>query len=262
VLRIINNFLTRQLDLTNPDSAIAKVRKKRCLLLRELISILASYYGRRIKILDVGGTPQFWQFCGLAHHPDIMKIVLVNVERLHSDEPSIECVLGDGRNLSFGDEEFDLVVSNSVIEHVGSLEDQRRMAEEISRVGRHYFVQTPNFYFPIEPHYAIPLFQFLPRSLKKFLIKNLSIGRIRKTNDEELINATINRIRLLKPNEMRMLFPEGIFCKEKIFNITNSYVILGRFGELINCDSFCTLDEILEYVRSGIDRSREIRERF
>lgn len=52
----------------------------------------------------------------------------------------------------FQDNEFDAVFSNSVIEHVGDYEAQRQMANEIMRVGKRYFVQTPNFYFPIEPH--------------------------------------------------------------------------------------------------------------
>ncbi len=68
----------------------------------------------------------------------------------------------DGTQLPFGDREFDIAFSNSVIEHVPP-ELQAAFAAEVSRVADRYFVQTPNRYFPIEPHYQLPLFQFLPR---------------------------------------------------------------------------------------------------
>ena len=67
----------------------------------------------------------------------------------------------DGTQLPFGDGEFDVAFSNSVIEHVPP-ELQAKFASEVGRVADRYFVQTPNRYFPIEPHYQLPLFQFLP----------------------------------------------------------------------------------------------------
>jgi 2-polyprenyl-3-methyl-5-hydroxy-6-metoxy-1,4-benzoquinol methylase len=76
----------------------------------------------------------------------------------------------------FRDHQFDVVYSNSVIEHVGDLDDMRRMAQEIQRVGKRYFLQTPNRYFPIEPHFVFPFFQFLPRPVQISLVQKFRLG--------------------------------------------------------------------------------------
>ena len=55
-------------------------------------------------------------------------------------------LVADGCCLPFGDKSFDIVFSNAVIEHLAA-EDQKRMAKEISRVGRSWFVTTPNFWY-------------------------------------------------------------------------------------------------------------------
>ena len=72
-------------------------------------------------------------------------------------------VIADGCRLPFPDQAFDVVFSNAVIEHL-TPEGQRQMAREIMRVGRRWFVTTPNFWFPIEMHHKLPLFQFLPHA--------------------------------------------------------------------------------------------------
>jgi len=72
----------------------------------------------------------------------------------------------DGCCLPFTDKSFDIVFSNAVMEHISS-ELQRRMASEIMRVGRSWFITTPNFWFPVEMHHRIPLFQFLPQPVQR-----------------------------------------------------------------------------------------------
>jgi len=68
--------------------------------------------------------------------------------------------------LPFGDGEFDLVYCSSVIEHVPP-ERRAAFAAEVRRVGRGWFVQTPAYSFPIEPHSLLPGAHWLPPRLRK-----------------------------------------------------------------------------------------------
>jgi SAM-dependent methyltransferase len=68
--------------------------------------------------------------------------------------------------LPFADDEFDLVYCSSVIEHVPQAR-RAAFAAEVRRVGRGWFVQTPAFSFPIEPHSLLPLAHWLPARLRK-----------------------------------------------------------------------------------------------
>lgn len=82
---------------------------------------------------------------------------------------NISSVSGDATDLrEYEDKSFNLVFSNSVIEHVGDFTAQRKMAKEMMRVGKHCYLQTPNRYFPLEPHFLFPCFQFLPIRLRAF----------------------------------------------------------------------------------------------
>ena len=57
---------------------------------------------------------------------------------------------------------YDLVFSNSVLEHVGGHERRLRFAETVHALADAHWIQTPYRYFPIEPHWIVPGMQFLP----------------------------------------------------------------------------------------------------
>jgi len=68
--------------------------------------------------------------------------------------------------LPFADDEFDLVYCSSVIEHVAPAR-RGAFADELRRVGRGFYVQTPALWFPIEPHSLLPFAQWLPVALRR-----------------------------------------------------------------------------------------------
>ncbi len=202
-----------------------KVRLKRISFFKDLTSPLP----KPMKIIDVGGTELFWEKMGLADDASY-QIIILNLFKTESRHPNIRLVIGDARDMSaFEDGEFDVAFSNSVIEHVGELAEQRQMAKEMMRVGKRYFVQTPNRSFPFEPHFLFPFFQFFPLALKVFMIRHFSLGWCRRIPEKEGATKAAKSVRLLRRREIANLFPDGKIRDEKLFGMTSSFIVYGRW---------------------------------
>jgi hypothetical protein len=119
------------------------------------------------RILDVGGTALNWNL--LAARPKVTFLNLPSAGEAH--------VIGDGRYLPIRDQSFDIVFSNSVIEHISTPDDQRRFAEEVRRTGRAYWVQTPDRRFPLEPHLVTPFLHWLPKPARVAIARRFTFGR-------------------------------------------------------------------------------------
>jgi 2-polyprenyl-3-methyl-5-hydroxy-6-metoxy-1,4-benzoquinol methylase len=183
----------------------------------------------RARILDVGGTPEIWALTPL---PEAARVVLLNMPRADESRESaaagLEYVHGDGCRLPFADQSFDIVFSNSVIEHVGSADAQAQFAREVARVGRGYWVQTPNRYFPIETHLLTPMVHLLPQSWRAFVVRRFTIWQWihRPAADEKrfYIEHFISDIRLLTADDMRRLFPDAAILRERFLLFTKSLI--------------------------------------
>jgi len=181
-----------------------------------------------LRILDVGGTQSFWEVAGISQMEGV-QILLLNIERIEVSHPNMTYLAGNATDLQqFGDDEFDVVFSNSVIEHVGAFTEQQKMADEIQRVGKTYYVQTPNRYFPVEPHFLFPFFQFLPVKVRTLLLQHFSLGWVKKKPDPDEARSSVESIRLLTRHEVLALFPQGDMHDEKVLGLTKSFVVVGR----------------------------------
>jgi hypothetical protein len=160
-----------------------------------------------VRVLDVGGTERYWRTMGIR---DGVRILLLNRERVEPSTPGLESTVGDARDMSsFSDGQFDVMFSNSVIEHVGSFSDQAAMAREVQRVGRTFFVQTPNRYFLVEPHFLLPGFQFLPLGVRAWLHSRWDLGWMGRADSIEAARREVEQRRLLTRAEFQSLFPQG-----------------------------------------------------
>ncbi len=219
---MLRKWLIKMSSPEDTSSLSAKLRNKRFALFKNLLPS-ASY---PLKILDVGGRETIWAREGFCDPNTINKfqITILNIRQEKITFPNIISVVGDARNMSqFTDDEFDIVFSNSVIEHVGNYDYQMQMAKEIQRVGKKYFVQTPNFYFPIEPHFVFPFFQFLPLPMKVWVLTN--IGRKhKKVATQEQAKIVANGINLLRKKQFSKLFPTATIFEEKVLGLTKSFV--------------------------------------
>ncbi len=220
-MRLLNRFV----DYRRSDSLALKLRRRRFALLERLVAGLP----RPTRVLDVGGTEAFWETMGVAGRDDV-EIVLLNLAQAETTHANLSSLAGDARDLSrFGNREFDVVFSNSVIEHVGTYADQARMAREVQRVGKAYFVQTPNRYFPVEPHFQCPLFQFLPTPWQVFLLQHIRLGTYEKIRERQRALDAVGEIRLLTRGELSELFPGAEIWRERLLGLTKSFVAYGGF---------------------------------
>ena len=217
---MIRNILLKLADFRRDDSLAIRVRLKRMVYFKELISSLP----RPLRILDVGGTEVFWERMGLCDDKSI-EVVIINLRDIETRHPNFKSVIGDARDMhQFKDGEFDVVFSNSVIEHVGGYENQKKMANEVRRIGKRYFLQTPNYYFPVEPHILFPFFQFFPLRLQVFLLCHFNLGWATKITSKERAAQLIRCCRLLKKKELKELFPGANIRKEKLMGLIMSYI--------------------------------------
>jgi hypothetical protein len=175
-------------------------------------------------ILDVGGTPTNWQLLDVRP-----RVTLLNMPRAREESwPGFELVAADGCQLPFGNQSFDIVFSNSVIEHVGSPEAQARFANEIQRVARRYWVQTPNRWFPLEPHLLTPFLHYLPRAWQAPLARHWTVWdaveRPAPDRREFYIEHYLRDIRLLAASDMAKLFPGANIRRERSLGLTKSLI--------------------------------------
>lgn len=131
-----------------------------------------------------------------------------NIKAFKKRHPNITIIKGDGLKPPFKDKEFDIVFSNVVIEHVGGRESQELFAAEIQRVGKRFFITTPNKWFPFEPHYRMPFYQFIPKRIQRWLSKFASIGNYKRGEWED--------ISLLSRKRMRILFRDAEVIMQRV----------------------------------------------
>lgn len=174
-------------------------------------------------ILDVGGTAFNWNLINYSG-----KVTLLNLtmpERTESPQ-NYNFVVGDGTSLQYKDDEFDILFSNSVIEHVGTYEQQKKFADEACRVGKKIWIQTPAKSFFLEPHYITPFIHFLPKRLQKKMLRNFSVWGLIARPSQKNIDNIVEQTRLLGYDELKKLFPDCEILKEKFLFTTKAYIVL------------------------------------
>jgi Methyltransferase domain len=178
---------------------------------------------RESTILDVGGYPQFWE-----DPSKYGEITILNIHEI-TDIPNglprnLKLVVGDGCALDYPNKSFDIVFSNSVIEHLGTYANQEAFAAEARRVGGKLWIQTPAREFFFEPHLLMPFVHFLPRALQARLLRYGTVwGLMTKPSYAEVIGF-LDEVRLLSHSEMKALFPDCDIICEKFMGMNKSYI--------------------------------------
>ena len=219
-------FMSRSLRADSQDNPY---RAKRIGLFNALVTETIARKGT-CRILDVGGTHEYWRAFGNVIDWPNVHITLLNLSRTEEpDTASIVQTIGNACDMrEHADGAFDVVHSNSVIEHVGLWDNMAAMAGEVRRVAPAYFVQTPSYWFPIEAHSRFPFLQFLPEPLKVSLIMRRRLGYWSRAEDVGEATRTAHSAILLHRRQMAYLFPDAEIVSEKAYGLTKSYMAIKR----------------------------------
>lgn len=230
------NLLQSQHDDSDPASLSARFRRARGRRVAALIEAIFAIRGE-VRIVDLGGDPAYW---GRFFDREVLQsrrvqVTLINPAPFQSDDPMFDCRAGDACDLAeHPDNSFDLVHSNSVVEHVGDWPRMEGFAAEVRRLAPAYYVQTPYYWFPYEPHYASLFFHWRSEQARARMLMRRRRGFSEKCSDIGHAMREVQECRLLDKEQFRFLFPDARHIDEKAAGLTKSLIAI-RDGPTANC---------------------------
>jgi hypothetical protein len=185
----------------------------------------------KCSILDIGGTFDFWRTWEAEIAWDMVSITCANRNPSHyslgSDGSPVRMIEADACNLTdIKDEQFDIAFSNSVIEHVGTWSQMEAMAREVQRVAPRFLIQTPNYWFPIEPHARTPFLHWLPEPWAYRIVMARKCGFWQRQATVSGAVRQVQSAKLLDFRQMQELFPQAEVLRERFLGITKSFIAL------------------------------------
>lgn len=215
-------------DYDNPDSLGSRLRARRTVHLLGQLEAAHAEHGR-VSVLDIGGRRTYWNVLpqGTLERFDVHVTVLnLPGEEQAADDERFQHVHGDGCDLSvYPDKHFHVAHANSVLEHVGDWSRMNAFADEVRRVAERYVVQTPYFWFPIEPHFMAPAFHWLPEPWRARLLMWLRLGHGGQRSSS--LDDAVRRLQSARLVDKRMfatLFPDATVHFERIAGLPKSLI--------------------------------------
>lgn len=207
----------RERFVDSPTSLGAKARARRWEWFRQEFPDLGS-----MSVIDLGGRPESW----LRAPVRPARVHVVNLEPPPEVTPDwITAEEGDACDLPahVRKGEYDLVFSNSVIEHVGGHQQRARFAEAVRGLAPRHWVQTPYRYFPVEPHFLFPGFQFLPLAARAGIVRRWPLVHSRPDDRPTALRVALG-VELLSRTELAYYFPHSAIRQERIGGLAKSLV--------------------------------------
>ena len=207
-----------------PGSAGARMRARRWELVEQAFPDLAT-----MSVLDLGGTVEWWRRAPV-RPKDVT--VLNLFEPGESDDAAMLPVTGDACRAREAlaragvDTGFDLVFSNSLLEHVGGHAQRAALAREVRALAPRHWVQTPYRYFPLEPHWLFPGLQFMPMAARARLAAAWPLAHSSPESPEEAMSE-VQWTELVGVAELRAYFPDSQIHHERFAGLTKSLVAIA-----------------------------------
>ena len=211
----------RRVFVDSEHSVGARARARRWNMVKQLFPDLAT-----MTVVDLGGTVEAWLRAPIRPK----RVTVVNLfEPGETEENWLTPVSGDAcdaRNVLKElhiNQQFDLVFSNSLMEHVGGHKQRMDFAAEVRALGRRHRVQTPYRYFPVEPHWVFPLMQFLPIAVRSRIAFKWPLVHSRPDSLSEALSS-VQWTELLSRTEMGAYFPDSQILSESFFGLAKSLI--------------------------------------
>lgn len=206
--------------LVNKETSIAaRMRLRRWEFVRAHFPELSE-----MKVLDLGGTMSWWQRAPVL--PQHVTVVNLEVDD-DAQAPWLTTVVGDACRADslLAGQSFDLVFSNSLIEHVGGHSARATLAHVIRSLAPRYLVQTPYRYFPVEPHWVFPAMQFFPVKVRQYIAPRWPLGHTQGWDPQQALNQVMST-ELIGATEMRTYFPDGQLHWERFLGFPKSMIVI------------------------------------
>lgn len=217
-------------DYRNPKSIGSRLRARR---IRPLTQVIRALFAEKssVSIIDIGGSAYYWNILppGFLEENNVT-ITVANLPEanLPDNFDRFRFINADGCNLSeIETNAFDIAHSNSVIEHVGDWQKMQQFSKELQRVSKYYYLQTPNFWFPFEPHYMTPFFHWLPRPVRAWILMHFAIGHCDRITSLSEAMLILEDSELLTTKMLRELFPGASIINEKFMFMNKSLVAMN-----------------------------------
>lgn len=154
-------------------------------------------------------------------------VTLVNTFPVADDDPMFEAIQADACALDdLPDHSFDLVHSNSVIEHVGDWTRVEAFARQTRRLAPRYYVQTPYFWFPVEPHFSALFFHWRSEQWRARALMRRAHGFAEHAQDIGAAMRDVQEARLLDKAQFNFLFPDAGHFDEQAAGLTKSLIAI------------------------------------
>jgi hypothetical protein len=218
-------------DYEDERSFGSRLRARRIVPLLGMIEDVFALHGS-VTIIDIGGTEEYWNIVSdrfLADHKVRITIANLPGTETSEDHDCFSFVAADGCRLEgMDDHSFHIAHSNSVVEHVGDWSRMVQFADEVKRIAPRWFVQTPNYWFPVEPHFMVPLFHWLPRPARVWLVLHFQLGQWRKASSTDEAVRIVESARLLNRAMFKSLFEDAQVVTERFFLLPKSFIAVRK----------------------------------
>lgn len=207
-------------------------RRKRDNMLRTFIAA-APRKEPVLKIIDLGGSAVYWKRVGhdfLRQQNAFVTLINITESELKAEDAPEDLFaqqVGNACKLDMADNSFDICHSNSVVEHVGGWQEMLGFGREVNRIAPSHYIQTPNFWFPIDPHFAsAPAIHWMPRPMSARLMEWFPIATAGRAKDASTAFSFVDSSRLLTTRQMRILFPDSEIHFEKLALLSKSIIAI------------------------------------